>query len=89
MAAKNVKGALRPLSDDPERLREVIWHMRGNLTRAATRLDVSKQHVMNLIRKWGLNDWAKRVRVLNGNPPTGNPLRKRQPKKKILQAVAA
>ncbi len=58
---------------EPAKLQRAIVSERGNLTRAAALLDVSKQHVMNLVRRLGLNEWARAVRVRNGFPPTGNP----------------
>lgn len=58
---------------DEKKLKKAIVAERGNLTRAASVLDISKTHVMNLVRRWKLNDWARTLRVQNGFPPTGNP----------------
>lgn len=73
------------LAHEPERLMETIIFAQGNLTHTARLLRVSKAHVMNLVRKWRLNDWAARVRSANGHPPHGNPYRIRA-KKTVTQA---
>lgn len=62
------------LSNDTNRLKGAIIKTEGNLTRAATALKVSKQHIMALVRRHGLNDWARDLRVAHGHPPAGNPL---------------
>ena len=65
------------LSTDVERLKGAILETQGNLTRAADLLECSKTHIMVLARRHQLNDWAREVRMKNGHPPTGNPLRSR------------
>jgi hypothetical protein len=55
------------------KLKRAIVETEGNLTRAAYLLDVSKAHVMALARRWGLNDWARDIRIKYGHPPAGRP----------------
>ena len=64
---------MKPLSADTKTLKKSILENQGNLTRAAAFLEVSKQHVMNLVKRFGLTEWARQIRIENGHPPTGNP----------------
>lgn len=61
------------LSDDLPRFRKAIQDRQGNISRAAKDLGVSKVHAMNLVKRHGLNDWARALRVQNGCSPTGKP----------------
>lgn len=73
---------------DLRRLKKAIVAQRGNLTRAAVHLDVSKQCVMVSVRRFNLNDWARELRVRNGFPATGNPTSNpRRVKKAALEAL--
>ena len=62
-----------PLAEDVERLKEVIAYEKGNLTRAARKLEVSKTYVMMLVKRYDLTAWARAIRLQNGLPATGNP----------------
>lgn len=68
------------ISRDLDRLVAAIVESQGNLTRTSKLLGVSKQHVMALARKQGLNDWARQIRIENGIPPVGNPQWGRPPR---------
>jgi len=61
------------LSRDITRLRAAIKLAAGNLTRAAKTLGVSKPYCMELVRRAGLNDWARGIRQENHQPATGHP----------------
>ena len=65
------------ISRDPDYLIAAVFEAQGNLTHASEMLEVSKQHIMSLARRHGLNDWAREVRISNGHPPVGNPQRSR------------
>lgn len=73
---------------EPRKLQQAIVAERGNLTRAATFLDVSKQCVMVAVRRLGLNEWARAVRIRHGFPPTGNPTSKPRRVSKKVGSIA-
>jgi len=64
------------LSKDIQRLKNAILMNEGNLTRSAALLEVSKQHVMSLVKRHGLNEWARDVRLAHGHPHRGTPYRR-------------
>lgn len=51
----------------------------GNITRAAEKLGISKPWIMLLLRRHGLNDYARELRLQNGQPFTGRPLKTIRP----------
>lgn len=65
------------LSDDPIRFRSVLRSSKGNITRAASVLGITKPYAMNLIKKLKLNEWARNLRQKFGQPATGRPLNKK------------
>lgn len=62
-----------PLTEDKSRIKAALLLERGNITRAAKRLGVSKTHGMNLMKLFSLGAWALRIRKKHGLPSTGRP----------------
>lgn len=64
---------MKPLCDSPRRLRAALRRERGNLTRTARLLGVSKPYLVELVTEQGLNEFARALRQENGQPSTGRP----------------
>jgi hypothetical protein len=68
-----VKSAATPLSLDAARVRAALVGVRGNITRAAAVLGVSKPYTMWLVARHGLRDEAREMRAAAGMAATGRP----------------
>jgi hypothetical protein len=64
---------MAPLSTTPDRLRDALLRTRGNITRAAEYLEISKTYGMILVRRFALAAWARELRRLAGAAATGRP----------------
>lgn len=61
------------LADDKARVEAALRDTKGNVTRAAMILDVSKPYLLNLVRRLELSAWASDLRKQHGAPSTGRP----------------
>jgi len=61
------------LSADLPRLRTALEEAHGNISRAAQALGITKPWAMELVRRNGLNEWARALREKNGQGSTGYP----------------
>jgi hypothetical protein len=61
------------LSSDLPRLRAALEAAYGNISRAAQALGITKPWAMALVRRNGLNEWARALREKNGQGSTGYP----------------
>jgi hypothetical protein len=68
------------LSQEQHRFEAAIQAARGNITQAAVALAISKGYAMVLVKRFGLTEWARKIRAENGIATTGYPRgRPRQP----------
>ena len=58
---------------DKERVTAALRDSKGNITRAAMLLGVSKPYFVAVVKKLELTSWASDLRTLHGAPPTGRP----------------
>jgi hypothetical protein len=61
------------LSKNPDQFRSVLRAERGNITRAAIALGISKTYAMRLVKKFKLREWARELREESGAPAVGRP----------------
>jgi hypothetical protein len=61
------------VSKNPDLIKNAIADARGNLTRAALALRISKSHMMAVAQRYKLNVYARKVRKAFGQPSTGRP----------------
>ncbi len=56
-----------------ESLKKALWFMHGNATHAAVLLDITKVHMVRLIKKFRLRQYANEQRRSIGVSSTGRP----------------
>lgn len=69
------------LSQEQHRFEAAVRAARGNITQAAAALDISKGYAMVLVKRFGLTEWAKKVRAENGIAATGYPRGRPRPRR--------
>jgi DNA-binding NtrC family response regulator len=54
-------------------LKAALDQTQGNITRAASVLQISKVHAMRMVKVYGFGDYARELRVSKGGCSTGRP----------------